>query len=229
MPVRVRNVRRKILLLLSVAGLQAGLANGPWSGDGPAADRAAVTPVNALAVADSPAPTAAAPLAAETPADPGGVPAPAEVPAAPPSPAAALVPAERLYLEPILTQAATEYAVPVDMILAQAWAESSWRMDATSNKGAMGVLQLMPKAVEFVSRNLMKLDRELDVQDPLSNARMGARYMQHLLMRTEGDMRQALIAYNQGLAGLRRRGPVPAAEQYADKVLALRPLFAGQA
>ena len=87
----------------------------------------------------------------------------------------------------------------------------------------------MPKAVEFVSKNLMKLDQELDVRDPLSNARMGARYMQHLLMRTEGDMRQALIAYNQGLAGLRRRGPVPAAEQYADKVLALRSVFAGQA
>lgn len=42
-------------------------------------------------------------------------------------------------------------------------------------------------------------------------------------------MRQALIAYNQGLAGLRRRGPVPAAEQYADKLLALRPRSAGRA
>ncbi|HET9769368.1 MAG TPA: transglycosylase SLT domain-containing protein, partial [Acidimicrobiia bacterium] len=144
-------------------------------------------------------------------------------------PAAALVPADRLYLEPILTQAAAEYGVPADMILAQAWAESSWKVDAVSHKGAMGVLQLMPDAVEFVSKRLLKLDHELDARDPAANARMGARYMQHLLMRTDGDVRQALIAYNQGLAGLRRHGPYPAAEQYADKVLALRPLFAGQA
>jgi soluble lytic murein transglycosylase-like protein len=56
---------------------------------------------------------------------------------------------------------------------------------------------------------------------------MGARYMRHLLDRLDGDMRQALIAYNQGLAGLRRKGAVPAAESYADKVLTLRPVFAG--
>jgi soluble lytic murein transglycosylase-like protein len=132
-------------------------------------------------------------------------------------------------VQPVLATAAQEYGVPVDMILAQAWAESSWRIDAVSNKGAVGVLQLMPKAVDFVSKNLMKLEEPLDALNPAENARMGARYMRHLLDRLDGDMRQALIAYNQGLAGLRRKGPVPAAESYADKVLALRPLFAGQA
>jgi soluble lytic murein transglycosylase-like protein len=134
-----------------------------------------------------------------------------------------------LHLEPILVRAAAEYEVPPDMILAQAWAESSWKVDAVSHKGAMGVLQLMPNAVDFVSKRLLKLDHELDAWDPVANARMGARYMQHLLSRTDGDVRQALIAYNQGLTGLRRHGPYPAAEQYADKVLSLRPVFAGQA
>ncbi len=231
MPVRVKNLRRKILLLLlSVAGLQAGLAAGPWRVEQSAAGQAEATPLTALAAAP-----ASAEAASEAPAPEGQVPsaaaeAPAAALAAPGvSPAAALVPADRLHLEPILVQAAAEYGVPADMILAQAWAESSWRNDAVSNKGAMGVLQLMPKAVEFVSKNLLKLDHELDARDPAANARMGARYMQHLLMRTEGDVRQALIAYNQGLAGLRRHGPYPAAEQYADKVIALRPLFAGQA
>jgi soluble lytic murein transglycosylase-like protein len=232
MPVRVHNLRRKILLLLSVAALQAGLAAGPWRTES-AADQPAATPLTALAAAPAtadpagPLPEApaldgqAASAAGETPA--------AAVAAPAPSPAAALVPADRLHLEPVLVQAAAEYGVPADMILAQAWAESSWRVDAVSPKGAMGVLQLMPKAVEFVSKRLLKLDHELDARDPTANARMGARYMQHLLMRTEGDVRQALIAYNQGLSGLRRHGPYPAAEQYADKVIALRPLFAGQA
>ena len=231
MPVRVRNLRRKILLGLSLLSLQAGLAAGPWRADagpsasGPGSDAAPVTALAAGSVEpEAPAAVPAAP-AEPTPTEP----TPAEAATAAPTPAAALVPAERLYLEPILAQAARDHGVPVDMILAQAWAESSWRIDAVSNKGATGVLQLMPKAVEFVSKRLLKLDHELDALDPAANARMGARYMQHLLMRTDGDARQALIAYNQGLSGLRRHGPYPAAESYADKVLALRPLFAGQA
>lgn len=233
MPVRVHNLHGKTLLLLSVAGLQAGLAAGPWRTEQSAAGQAVATPLTALAAA--PAPAESAEPASEAPAPEGqvaiaaGEAAAAAVAAPAASPAAVLVPADRLHLEPILVQAAAEYGVPADMILAQAWAESSWRVDAVSPKGATGVLQLMPKAVEFVSKRLLKLDHELDARDPAANARMGARYMQHLLMRTEGDVRQALIAYNQGLAGLRRHGPYPAAEQYADKVIALRPLFAGQA
>ncbi len=224
MPVRVRNLRRKILLLLSIAGLQAGLAAGPWRAEDSTALEAQVTPLTALVAA----PVEAVPAAAtEAVPAPGAVePAP---PAPAPSPAAAVVPADRLHLEPILVQAAAEYGVPADMILAQAWAESSWKVDAVSHKGAMGVLQLMPNAVEFISRRLLKLEHELDAWDPAANARMGARYMQHLLSRTDGDVRQALMAYNQGLSGLRRHGPYPAAEQYADRVLALRPVFAGQA
>lgn len=228
MPVRVKNLRRKILLLLSVAGLQAGLAAGPWRAEQSAAGQVAATPLTALAAAAPAEPASEAPVS-EGRAAAAAEDAPAAVAAPAASPAAALVPADRLHLEPILVQAAADYGVPADMILAQAWAESSWRNDAVSNKGAMGVLQLMPKAVEFVSKNLLKLDHDLDALDPAANARMGARYMQHLLMRTDGDVRQALIAYNQGLAGLRRHGPYPAAEQYADKVIALRPLFAGQA
>jgi soluble lytic murein transglycosylase-like protein len=220
MPLRVRNIRKKILLPLVFFGAQAGLAAGPLRAGAErprTEERFAATMIESTSAVETTTTT----TALATP--------PAPEPVATASPAAAIVPAERLYLEPILTQAAQEYGVPTDMILAQAWAESSWKTDAVSHKGAVGVLQIMPKAVDFVSKNLLKLDQPLDVLDPAQNARMGARYMRHLLDRLDGDMRQALIAYNQGLAGLRRKGPVPAAESYADKVLALRPLFAGQA
>lgn len=220
MPVRVRNIRPKIVLLLALFGLQAGLAAGPLRSGADGAEPQA--PEQLASVVAEAAPPAADGLATQE--------VPVEVPtAAPASPAAAIVPADRLHLEPVLTTAAQEYGVPSDMILAQAWAESSWRVDAVSNKGAVGVLQLMPKAVDFVSKNLLKLEQPLDALDPAQNARMGARYMRHLLDRLDGDVRQALIAYNQGLAGLRRKGPVPAAESYADKVIALRPAFAGAA
>ena len=240
MPLRARNLRPKILLLLVVLGLEAGLAAGTLragseprpSGTAPQgapeATALAAGPVPAAAVSAPPAaaPGAADALSANEVAPP--VPA-ADTPPAPASPAAALVPAERLYLEPIIARAAQEHGLPADLLLAQAWAESSWKVDAVSNKGAVGVLQLMPSAVDFVSKRLLKLDQELDVLDPTANARMGARYMRHLIDRLDGDVRQALIAYNQGLAGLRRKGPVPAAVTYADRVIALRPVFAASA
>ncbi|HYH52357.1 MAG TPA: transglycosylase SLT domain-containing protein [Acidimicrobiia bacterium] len=243
MPVRVRNIRPKIVLLLAFLGLQAGLAAGPvrtsaGGAESRPAKQLAAAVVGSRAgtgpIADVPASPAADALAAqEAPASPPAdssataEPVVRSEPAAPISPAAAIVPADRLHLEPILVTAARQHGVPADMILAQAWAESSWRVDAVSHKGAVGVLQLMPTAVDFVSKNLLKLEQPLDALNPADNARMGARYMRHLLDRLDGDMRQALIAYNQGLAGLRRKGPVPAAESYADKVLALRPAFAG--
>jgi soluble lytic murein transglycosylase-like protein len=229
MPFRVRKIRPKVLIALPLLGAWAGMAAGPLGAGAESPARPAASSAAALAAAVAPAGATAAPAADVLATDEAGsaTAAAAAVPAA--SPAAALVPAERLYLEPILVQAARDYGLPVDLFLAQAWTESGWRVDAVSHKGAVGVLQLMPKAVDFISTRLLKLDQPLDPLDPAANARMGARFMRHLLDRLDGDLRQALIAYNQGLAGLYRKGPVPAAETYADKVLALRPVFAALA
>jgi len=221
MPIRVRKFRSKGLIALVVLGLWAGLAAGTMgagaeSSRGQAAS-AMVATGDAVPAASVVAPPAADALATDDPAVPAG------------SPAAALVPPERLYLEPVLAQAARDYNLPVDLILAQAWAESGWRVEAVSNKGAVGVLQLMPNAVDFISTRLLKLDQPLDPRDPAANARMAARFMRHLLDRLDDDPRRALIAYNQGLSGLLRKGAVADAESYADKVLALRPVFAGLA
>ena len=221
MPIRVEKFRSKALIALVVLGGWAGFASGSMgAGAGksrPPLEQAASVALGSDAVPASSvvAPPAADALAADEPATP--------------SPATALVPPDRLYLEPILVQAARDYGLPVDLMLAQAWAESGWRVDAVSNKGAVGVLQLMPDAVDFISTRLLKLDQPLDPHDPAANAHMAARFMRHLLDRLDGDPRKALIAYNQGLSGLFRKGPVPDAESYADKVLALRPVFAGLA
>jgi soluble lytic murein transglycosylase-like protein len=192
-------------------------------------------PGNVVPASSVVVPAAADALAADDAVPPASASDPAQLTATPleatpaASSASALVPPERLYLEPILAQAARDYGLPVDLILAQAWAESGWRVDAVSKKGAVGVLQLMPNAVDFISNRLLKVDQPLDPRDPAANAHMAARFMRHLLDRLDGDLRQALMAYNQGLSGLRRKGPVPDAETYADKVLALRPVFAGLA
>jgi soluble lytic murein transglycosylase-like protein len=138
---------------------------------------------------------------------------------------AVVVPTERAHLRRTLIRYAQENGLPADLVMAQAWVESSWRARVVSESGAVGVMQLMPATVEFVSRRLLGLAHHLDPRDPVANIRMGTRFLRHLVDRTGGDLRRGLLAYNQGLTSLRANGPYRQAERYADRVLALRPAF----
>jgi len=136
-----------------------------------------------------------------------------------------LVPADREYLRPILIRYAQENGLPADLVMALAWVESSWRRSAVSDVGAIGVMQLMPRTVEYVSKQLLGLRSNLDPKNATSNVRMGTKYLRKLLDQNHGNVRQALIAYNQGLTSLQTNGSYGVAERYADRVLALRPQF----
>jgi soluble lytic murein transglycosylase-like protein len=136
-----------------------------------------------------------------------------------------LVPPDREYLRPILIRYAQENGLPADLVMSLAWVESSWRKNAVSDVGAVGVMQLMPNTVEYVSKKLLGLRSNLDPRNATSNVRMGGKYLRHLLDQNRGNVRQALIAYNQGLTSLQARGSYTTAERYADRVLALRPQF----
>ncbi len=196
----------------------------------PATDAAIAPPAEPAAAPDTeglpPAEPAAPEVVAPAPPAPPAAPAPPPRPLQPSMPADAVVPLERAALKPILMQAAADNGLPSDLVMAQAWAESSWQDSVVSSADAVGVLQLTGPTVDFVSHQLLRLDRPLDALNPSDNARMGARYLRHLLGKTNNDLRQALIAYNQGLGALRRNGPYPEALRYADRVLALRPMFA---
>jgi len=163
------------------------------------------------------------------PATPAADPAPGETARAVPNQAAApaddLVPADREYLRPILIRYAQENGLPADLVMAMAWVESSWRPAVVSSVGATGVMQLMPDTVDFVSKRLLGLSRDLDPKNATSNIRMGTKFLRHLLDQNHGNVRQALIAYNQGITSLMAQGSYAAAEAYADRVLALRPQF----
>jgi len=193
----------------------------------PAPDAAIPPPAEPVAASapEGLPPEPALPPAAPTPAAPPVVPAPPPAPVPPSMPADAIVPLERAAMKPILIQAAADNGLPSDLVMAQAWAESSWQDSVVSSADAVGVLQLTGPTVDFVSHQLLRLDRPLDALNPSDNARMGTRYLRHLLTKTDNNLRQALIAYNQGLGALRRNGPYAEAQRYADRVLALRPMF----
>ncbi len=113
--------------------------------------------------------------------------------------------------------AAAKYALPEELLLAVMAVESAANPNALSEKGAMGLMQLMPGTA-----------REMYVEDawiPEQNIDGGARYLRTLANLYSGDMLKTLAAYNAGPDAVRRaRGDVPdipETREYVRKVMAL--------
>ena len=92
--------------------------------------------------------------------------------------------------------------------------ESSFKSRAMSNKGARGLMQLMPPtAVRFGVAN---------VWDPKQNIEGGARYMRFLLDLFDGDVTLALAGYNAGEGAVIKYGnrvpPYSETQEYVRRI-----------
>jgi soluble lytic murein transglycosylase-like protein len=134
-------------------------------------------------------------------------------PAAPAAPAPAPT-----YVTPqeLITRAAIHAGLPPAIVHSVARAESGYREDAVSPKGAIGLMQLMPKTAA---------ELDVDPRDPAQNAEAGAKYLRDLLQRYENDPHQvskALAAYNAGPGAVDKYHgipPYPETIQYVNRVL----------
>ena len=95
--------------------------------------------------------------------------------------------------------AARRHNVPEDLFLRLVRTESNFRPGAKSNKGAIGLAQLMPYTANHLGVN---------PHDPKENLEGGARYLRQQYQRF-GDWRLALAAYNAGPEAVARYGGVP--------------------
>lgn len=116
--------------------------------------------------------------------------------------------------------AARQTGVDDAWLRAVAHAESGFDALAVSGKGAKGVMQLMPDVL-----------RQYDVVDPFSPAqsiRAGARHLQALIRRYNGDLPLVAAAYNAGSGAVSRYGGMPPyaeTQTYVAKVLALHESY----
>jgi len=120
-----------------------------------------------------------------------------------------------------IADASLQYGVPPETILAVIRIESTFDVEAQSEAGAIGLMQLLPSTAEEIARELrMKWTGEETLRDPAANIEMGAYYLTKLLRRFN-DLAGALAAYNEGPGRVasRQTAYVRLTTDYARKVL----------
>ena len=91
------------------------------------------------------------------------------------------------------------YAPELALILAVSRQESEMDPNAVSSAGARGLLQLMPRTAKHVARRLgLHYDKNLLLNDPEYNLRLGTAYLAEMLQTYKGCYVLALAAYNAG-------------------------------
>lgn len=102
--------------------------------------------------------------------------------------------------------AATESGLDPCLLAALMYAESRGGVDAVSDKGALGLFQLMPtSAADSAKRlGLPPPSREELLSDDLLNARLGASHLAWLIAHEGPDLERVLVAYNAGRTKLQR-------------------------
>ena len=126
-----------------------------------------------------------------------------------PKPAAATI-----QYDEIIQEASKRYSLSFFLLKAIIKVESDFDYRAVSEKGALGLMQIMPQNLQAFNIR--------EPYDPKDNIMGGARYFKSLIERFDGKLPLALAAYNAGptiVDKYRNIPPIKETEDYVKKVL----------
>lgn len=116
-------------------------------------------------------------------------------------------------LKDIIDECAEKYNIDNELIRAMIQVESGWDTGAVSNKGAQGLMQLMPRTAAMLGVT--------DPYDPVQNIEGGVRYISDLQDKYRGDIEKALAAYNAGPARVDSGNIPEVSKRYVKNIMAI--------
>jgi Transglycosylase SLT domain len=119
-------------------------------------------------------------------------------------------------IDSYIVNACKKNAIDPLLIYSQMHQESSFKLKATSYKGARGLMQLMPGTAARFGVS--------DIYDPRQNIEGGVKYMRWLLDMFNGDVSLALAGYNAGEGAVMKYGnrvpPYNETQEYVRRISA---------
>lgn len=115
-----------------------------------------------------------------------------------------------------IRKACALYHIPPALVRAIMNAESNFDPKAMSDRGAIGLMQLMPGTADTMAVS--------NISDPNENIMGGVRYLRELTNKFDGDMVKVVAAYNAGPNAVIAAGGVPEipeTQDYVRKVIRL--------
>ena len=110
--------------------------------------------------------------------------------------------AHPLHFEEYVMRYSRERNIPPEIIFSVIKAESSFRSDAVSPRGARGLMQMMPATFDWLQTLMGEEHAHGMLFDPATNIRYGTFYLRHLFDMF-GDWNLTLAAYNAGQGRVR--------------------------
>jgi len=119
-------------------------------------------------------------------------------------------------IDGFIVTSCARYGIDPLLIYAQMHQESSFKLKATSYKGARGLMQLMPATAARMGVS--------NIYDPQQNIEGGVKYMRFLLDTFNGDVSLALAGYNAGEGAVMKYGwsipPYNETQEYVRRISA---------
>lgn len=118
-------------------------------------------------------------------------------------------------VDEIIQTFADKYDVDSNFIKAIIKQESGFNPNATSKKGAMGLMQLMPQTAKSLG--------VINAYNPWENVEGGVKHLKSLLNTYKGNKELTLAAYNAGSGAVKKYGGIPPykeTQNYVSSIMA---------